>query len=63
MKEKTLDEKADELLEEYARQRGVSLRELGVLNRNRQAWVARKEIPFSTLFHRRRRGSRQGEND
>jgi hypothetical protein len=50
---KTLDEQAEELLEEWASSQGLDLRQLGILNAERRRRIARREIPLSR-FRRER---------
>ena len=56
MHEKTPEELADELLQEHARDSGVSLRDLGILDKRRQKDVRKREIPMSSLFKKYRTG-------
>lgn len=48
-----LDRQAEALLEEWAAQQGVTLRSLGILNAQRRARVARREIPLSRVLRDR----------
>lgn len=50
---KTLDEQAEELLEGWAREQGLDLRQLGILNAERRRRIARREIPLSRLRRER----------
>lgn len=50
-----LEELADSLLEDMARKQRVPLRSLGIMDKNRQATVKRREIPLSSVVGRRNR--------
>ena len=59
MTEKTPEEQADELLDEWARSQpghpGDTLRKQGILTRSRQRIIRRREIPLSLVLERRDR--------
>lgn len=50
---KTLDEQAEDLLAAWAKEQGLSLREVGILNEERRRRIARREIPLSRFRQRR----------
>lgn len=50
MPEKTLEEQANELLSDFAKDRGVTMRSLGIINRQRAARVNEVEIPMSSVW-------------
>ena len=56
MPETTPEELANELLREFARQEGKSLRQLGVLDDRRLRDVYATEIPMSSVFDKHRTG-------
>jgi hypothetical protein len=56
MTEKSLEEQADELLAEWAREQGESLRDLGVLDDRRLRTVRAVEIPMSSVYTKHRTG-------
>jgi hypothetical protein len=44
-----LEEEAEQLLRQYANQKGTSLRELGILDARRLQVVKRREVPMTVL--------------
>lgn len=45
----TLEDKATELLREYAKSQGKSMRKIGILDERRMTLVNKREIPLSTM--------------
>ncbi len=52
---KTLDEQADDLLHEWAKSKGISLRKDGIIDERRQRTVREREISFTPFFASRKR--------
>ena len=55
MMENHLEEEATELLREYSRGQGKSLRKIGILDNRRMKLVQNKEIPMSSMRQLMRR--------
>lgn len=50
MTDKSLEEQATELLEEFARENGLILRDLGIINRHRARKINEHETPMSAVW-------------
>ena len=50
MPEKTLEEQANELLQEFARGQGKSMRRLGMIDADRQRAINDHEVPMSSAW-------------
>lgn len=50
MSEPSPEELADEMLAEYADSKGVTLRDLGIINRHRARRINDREMPMSSVW-------------
>lgn len=50
MTEKSLEEQANDLLREFARSEGVSMRRLGMIDADRQRAINDHEVPMSSAW-------------
>jgi hypothetical protein len=58
---KTLNEQADEILHEWARSKGISLRKAGIIDERRERTVREREVSFTPFFASRKRARGQGD--
>jgi len=49
------DTEADEILREWARKQGISLRQAGIIDERRNRTIREREINFATFFGNKKR--------
>lgn len=50
-----IEHTADELLHQWAKEQGISLRKAGIIDERRERTVRQREVPFTTFFESRKR--------
>ena len=53
------EQEADDLLHEWAKQQGISLRKDGIIDDRRERTIREREVPFTTFFASRKRARGQ----